>query len=121
MVFLDDMKALERELVLRGHEVRRPDIFWPKDGTSCPPERKAEAIREHFSKIEWSDAIVVVNREKNGIAGYIGGNTLMEMAVAFQLGKKIYLSDQVPQISYAEEILGMLPEPFSNLAVLSEA
>lgn len=92
-----------------GHEVKRPDVFWPKDAAICPADKKAEAIREHFAKIEWSDAIVVVNSEKNGVAGYIGGNTLMEMALAFHLKKPIYLTQTAPDVSYREEILGMLP------------
>jgi hypothetical protein len=51
----------------------------------------------------------VLNHEKNGIVGYIGGNTLIEMGVAFYLGKKIYLYDPIPEMSYTEEILGMKP------------
>ncbi len=35
---------------------------------------KEDAIRDHFEKIDWADAILVVNHEKRGISGYIGGN-----------------------------------------------
>lgn len=115
MVFLDAMKALEADLVARGHEVQRPDVFWPKDAALCPPDKKAAAIREHFSKVAWSEAVVVVNPEKRGVTGYIGGNTLMEMALAFHLGKLIYLTHDVPDISYREEILGMLPKMVAEL------
>lgn len=72
-------------------------------------DRKAEAIMEHFNKIAWSDAILVANYNKNNIKSYIGGNTLMEMGLAFFLKKKIYLLNQVPELSYKEEILGVKP------------
>src|SRR3989344_6762871 len=48
---------------------------------------KAAAINNHFEKVEWCEAVVVVNHEKGGVEGYIGGNTLMEMALAFYLKK----------------------------------
>lgn len=72
-------------------------------------DRKAEAILEHFDKIAWSDAILVANYDKKNIKGYIGGNTLMEMGLAFFLKKKIYLLNQVPELPYKEEILGVKP------------
>lgn len=90
-------------------------------------DRKAEAIMEHFDKIAWSDAILVANYDKvvealphlpphstsprsaNNVKGHIGGNTLMEIGLAFFLKKKIYLLNEVPELSYKEEILGVKP------------
>ena len=73
-------------------------------------KEKADAINDHFEKVVWSDAILVANYPKHGVDGYIGGNTLMEMAVAFFLKKKIYvLSPISATLSYKEEILGMHP------------
>ena len=63
----------------------------------------------HFDKITWADVILVTNYDKNNITGYIGGNTLMEMGVAFFLNKPIYLLNQIPDMSYKEEVLGMKP------------
>lgn len=63
----------------------------------------------YFEKVNWSDAILVLNYDKNNIIGYIGGNTLMEIGVAFFLKKKIYLLNLIPEISYKEEIIGMKP------------
>jgi diphthamide synthase subunit DPH2 len=77
----------------------------PKDYT-----RKARLMRLHFSKILKSDAIVVLNYEKKGMKGYIGGNTLMEMAIAFHYKKPIYVLNPVDKTSLLyEEILGMNP------------
>jgi len=72
-------------------------------------DRKAEAILEHFDKVAWSDAILVANYDKNNVKGYIGGNTLMEIGLAFFLKKKIYLFNEVPELPYKEEILGVRP------------
>ena len=72
-------------------------------------DRKAEVVLEHFEKIARSDAILVTNYDKNDVKGYIGGNTLMEMGLAFFLKKKIYLLNQIPELSYKEEILGVKP------------
>ncbi len=71
---------------------------------------KGEAIKNHYEKIDWCDAILVVNHDKRGVAGYIGGNTLIEIGVAFYLKKKIYILHQVSsQLSYKQEIMGMKP------------
>jgi len=72
-------------------------------------DRKAEAIMEHFEKVAWSDAVLVLNYDKNDVKGYIGGNTLMEIGLAFFLKKKIYLLNQIPELPYKEEILGVKP------------
>jgi len=81
-----------------------------KSATSDPSwiwDRKAEAIDVHFQKVVWCDAILVLNYEKNGVADYVGANTLMEMGLAFYLKKKIFLLNPVPKIGSQEEILGM--------------
>ncbi|MBU3934853.1 hypothetical protein KKC00_02750 [Patescibacteria group bacterium] len=128
IAFQDEVLFVKEKLEKLGHEVK----LWPtelKNGTGqliCAKEyykirktaaddekwvwdRKAEAVLEHFNKVAWSDAILVANYDKNNINGYIGGNTLMEMGLAFFLKKKIYLLNPIPEISYKEEILGMKP------------
>jgi len=81
---------------------------WHKDETTY--KRKAFLMRLHFRKIVASDAILVVNLRKHEVEGYIGGNVLMEMAIAFFLKKPIFvLNDVSKDVSYHEEIIGMLP------------
>lgn len=71
---------------------------------------KERAIRDHYDKIDWCDAIVVANYEKKGIAGYVGGNTLIEAGLAFYLKKPIYILNPVSsELSYKQEIYGMKP------------
>lgn len=72
-------------------------------------DRKEQAIRLHFDKITWCDAILVLNYEKNNIPNYIGGNTFLEIGVAFYLRKKIYLLNSIPEMDYKEELIGMKP------------
>lgn len=71
---------------------------------------KEWAMREHFNKIIASDAILVLNYDKDGKNNYIGGNTLLEMGLAFALKKKIFMLNPIPDsLSYTEEIRGMRP------------
>jgi hypothetical protein len=128
IAFQDEALSIKEKLEKLGHEVK----LWPlqlKDGKGqlisakkyykirhiatenekWVWDRKAEAVLKHFDKVAWSDAILVANYDKNSVKGYIGGNTLMEMGLAFFLKKKIYLLNKSPELSYKEEILGLKP------------
>lgn len=112
MANVQRMNELEKELVRRGHEVFLPD---PDEATEARKEpvawakRKREFIDAHFAKIDQSEAILVVNEEKRGIPGYIGGNTLIEMAHAHAQKLEIFLLNPVPDLQYRDEIMGMYP------------
>lgn len=72
--------------------------------------KKQELMRHHFEKVVRGDAILVVNMEKRGLQGYIGGNVLMEMAIAFQFKKPIYLLNDIDEaLPVKEEVLGLMP------------
>jgi len=128
IAFYDEMLDIKNKLENLGHEVKLPPIEVPgKNGELISVaeyyrirkeakadetwvwERKKEAIQIHFDKINWCDAILIPNYDKKNIAGYIGGNTLMEMGLAFHLGKKIYLLNPIPDVAWKEEIVGMQP------------
>jgi hypothetical protein len=71
---------------------------------------KHGAIKDHYEKIDWADAVLIINHEKRGVAGYVGGNTLMEIGVAFYQKKPIYILNPVSSdLSYKQEIMGMKP------------
>ncbi len=77
--------------------------------------KKTKLVIDHFHEIQKGDAILVLNYEKNGQKGYIGGNVLMEMTVAFYLNKKIYIFDEIDENSILkEEIYCMNPVFFSK-------
>jgi hypothetical protein len=70
---------------------------------------KYDLIRGYYEKIKTCDAVLVVNPEKKGIAGYIGGNTFLEMGFGFVLNKKLFCLYKVPEMPYTSEILAMRP------------
>lgn len=70
----------------------------------------AEKIKSHLEKIKSSDAILVVNLDKNGVKNYIGASTLMEIGYAFEHGKRIFILNPLNEsLSGAEEIMAMKP------------
>ena len=128
IAFFDKMLEMKSKLEEKGHEIKLPPTEVADENGNMVPVKEffnkkkenpshdnwiwskvSECIRNHFNKVEWSDAILVINQEKKGIQGYIGGNTLMEMGLAFHLNKKIFLLNQIPEMSHIEEILGMKP------------
>jgi hypothetical protein len=72
-------------------------------------EANVDVIKEHFKFIKNSNAILVVNINKNGIENYIGGSVLMEIGFAYVLEKKIFLLNPIPMVGYKDEIIAMQP------------
>lgn len=72
--------------------------------------KKTALMRGHFEEVGKADAILVLNYEKHGVKNYIGGNVLMEMALAFYLKKPIFLLNEIPEDSpFLEELKGLGP------------
>lgn len=128
IAFYDQMFEVKKELEALGHEVCVPyaeftdgagnAITIPKAYASRKDagqddawiwDEKEKAIQSHFKKVVWADVILVLNYDKNDIPGYIGGNTLMEMGLALYVHKPIYLYNDIPKMSYTEEIRAMKP------------
>lgn len=128
IAFIDEMIAMKKQLEAAGHEVKTPpthitdeqgnelsvkDYYKIRKAASEDEawvwERKAEAIRRHFDKVAWADAILVLNHDKDGIPNYIGANSFLEMGLAFHLKKPIYLLKPIPDVAFKEELLGMQP------------
>lgn len=81
---------------------------WLKDETKY--DRKSWLMRGHLAEVEKADAILVINETKHGIKNYIGGNVLIEMALAFYFYKPIFILNDIPkESSFLEEIIGMEP------------
>jgi len=69
-----------------------------------------DVIREHWYVIEKADVVLILNYDKHGIPGYIGGNAFLEMGFAYILKKPMYLLNPIPKMPYYEtEIIGMKP------------
>ena len=112
------MASVRDQLLARGFKVFVPgeldDIHKNESYMDTDEERitvkiEYDFIREHFRKIEQADAILILNYEKKGIPGYIGGNTFLEMGYAFGLGKKVYLLYGVPDMDYKTEMFAIQP------------
>ncbi len=85
------------------HEMRRVDAEKWKN-------LKPGFMKDHFGKIRRSDAVLVLNYDKDGLQNYIGGNTIMEIGIAFYLGKRIFLLNPIPAgMAYTEELLVINP------------
>ena len=81
---------------------------WFKDKNAF--KVKKQLMDAHFKKVMEADAILVINREKKGNPGYIGGNVLMEMALAYYHKKPIYIWEEADKNSILyEEIIGVHP------------
>lgn len=112
-----ELKALGYEVILphTAEQMRKSGDFdvakaktWYNNPDDYP--RKAALMRRHFAEIEKADAILVLNYQKHGVDNYIGGNVLMEMALAFYLKKPIFVLNDAPQASpLLEEIMGLQP------------
>ncbi len=120
--FFDKLREVKEELKGLGYKVLLPsmdnvqDDFYFKGGRETEFAKiHYDLIRKHFKKIEQSDAILVCNYDKDGIAGYIGGSVLMEMTKAFDSNKFILLTKDIPQMPYRAEILAMQPIIIQNL------
>ncbi|HYD34641.1 MAG TPA: hypothetical protein VD999_01095 [Vitreimonas sp.] len=124
ITFYQHVVEVKNQLQARNFEVVYPDLAadMEKHGDynvenyaqsfydERPLERRHEVIKEYFQRIAKVDAILVINDTKRGVAGYIGGNVLMEMAIAFHYDKKIFiLNDIGEQASFKDEILAMKP------------
>jgi len=119
MMFYIQMREAQEVLEKFGHEVIVPmgtDDDPPIESRPGITKEQLVAakieydfIRRHFRNIESSDAILILNYPKDGIEGYIGGNTFLEMGYAFGLNKKIFTLYAIPEMQYAAEMHAMQP------------
>ena len=122
--FTNQIKEVASQLIGLGHEVEIPKtseailngeisleqiIIMKEKGEISKRMITLDVIRYYFKKIKEGDAILVLNYEKKSIEGYIGGNTFLEMGFAHVLNKKIFLLNEVPYMSYKDEIEAMQP------------
>jgi nucleoside 2-deoxyribosyltransferase len=118
MQFHKEMEMMRQTLQSRGFTVLVPadldhvennESYMTNDEDKISTKIEFDFIREHFKKIEQADAILILNYEKKGIAGYIGGNTFLEMGYAFGLDKKVYLLHAIPEMDYKTEMYAIQP------------
>jgi nucleoside 2-deoxyribosyltransferase len=110
MKFIDELNKTKATLEENGHKVFLPIMTnFKEQGEHGKLKIEHNLIREHFNKIKESDAILVLNYDKNGIKNYVGGNSFLEMGKAYDIGIPIYLLNPIPDISYKDELIAMQP------------
>lgn len=110
MKFLEDLSKVKEVLEDKGHQISLPVMKnFKEEGEHGELKIKFDLIREHFEKIEKSDAILVLNYDKNGIKNYVGGNSFLEMGKAYDIRIPIFLLNPIPEVSYKDEIIAMQP------------
>jgi len=53
---------------------------------------KNDLVRGYYEKMKDYDVVLIVNPEKKGVKGYIGGNILIETALAYVLRNHTFMS-----------------------------
>lgn len=116
MNFYRELVDIEEQLEKKGFRVTIPvsagkmkiandfEVSHFKDVYSS--KQKGKFVQTNFANIAKSNAILVINNEKNGVQGYIGANVLMEIGLAFYLQKYIYILNPTEKHApYNEELL----------------
>lgn len=115
--FYDRIPDIKIYLESKGYHITLPNSFdnpfkeqkMKQDSETAHSEWKAEMIRLQKKKVEDNDAVLVLNFNKNGQENYIGGATFLEIYMAFESNKKIFLYNPIPDGILKDELLGMQP------------
>lgn len=71
---------------------------------------KNKLTKDNLKNVERCDVLFIINLTHRGIKNYIGGNSFMEMVVAFYLGKPIFILNSIPDgMTYTEEMKAFYP------------
>jgi hypothetical protein len=108
---------VKEELESMGHIVTPPNGFntpqLEDTNRQLSPDDysnwKAEMIREDGRIVAANDAVLILNLEKHGQPNYVGGATFLEMFKAFDLGKKLFMYNPIPDGILTDEIIGLQP------------
>ncbi len=72
---------------------------------------KNQLIRQNINLVTECDILLILNPTHRNVKNYIGGNSFLEMTLAFYLNKAIYLLNDIPNnMSYTEEIKAFYPK-----------
>jgi hypothetical protein len=75
------------------------------NGEHVQIKKENNYLKVHYKNICDSDAVLIVNSEKDGVKNYIGPNVLIEMGQAYVNDKKIFLLNEIPVgMPHADEV-----------------
>ncbi len=114
--FYQEIPKIAEELKSYGHDLTFPNSYEEpfkeemlKFNKRAHIEFKQKMMRLHEPKIKMNDGILVYNLNKNGLENYIGGGTFIEIIKAWELNKKIFLYNPIPQNIFTDELTGINP------------
>ncbi len=117
---IDAKKYIENNSV---HQVVLPeltryqDIRDVKGDDDSFTKIKNRLTKDNFQNVEKCDGLLILNYSHREIKNYVGGNSFMEMVVAFFLKKPIYLLNDIPEnMTFTEEIKSLYPIVVQNLS-----
>ena len=93
MAFYERFKVIKDILKSHGHQVVIP---LPEEHYKKSNKSKIDSMKDNNKNIEESDAILVANYEKRNMKNYIGVNSIMEIGMAFNRKKKIFILNKIP-------------------------
>ncbi len=114
----DKILPIKEQLEGMGHSITPPNSFEaPMKEEEMKKLSKEEHLKwkqhmmfvEDHNKIKANDAILILNMEKHGQPNYIGGATFLEAIKAFELGKKVFLYNPIPENTFKDELTAIDP------------
>ena len=93
MKFHKEYENLKKQLEKNNHQVIIP---LPSEFYNKEKNVKLKAMQDFNNILAKSDAILVANYEKHGQKNYIGFNSIMEIGMAFNRNKKIFILFDIP-------------------------
>ncbi len=114
----DELKKIGHEAIIHPHYIEsvkdgKTEIMDRIDkGEHAQLKIENDYIMWYYNAIVSSNAVLVVNLEKNGQKNYIGGNVFLEIGFAYVNKKKIFMYNDYPSkdnCKYLDEIEAMHP------------
>lgn len=116
--FYEKVSKIKKLLEDQGHEVTFPNCFddpFKEDKLKAFSDEEHRIFKQNMMKLQEpkvreNDAVLVLNFEKNGQPNYIGGATFMEIVKAWELNKKIFFYNPIPECIFTDELKGINPK-----------
>ena len=121
ITFVKEILETKKKLEALGHEALIPleteDLAKAPDTiesfkVDLKNAQQTNILHKNFQEVASANTLLTLNLDKLGIKGYIGPSALMEMGLAFYLGHKLFLWQDVPhwdEVAWGYEIRLMQP------------
>jgi len=115
--FYSKINEIKEILEKNGHKITLPNSFdepfKEEEMKNLSKEDhikwKGDMMRKDKVNIMPNDAVLILNFEKHGKPNYIGGATFLEVYKAWELNKKIFFYNPLPNCSFTDELAAINP------------